>query len=325
MEVNKIYCGDALDILKTLPNEIIDMVITSPPYYGLRDYGVEGQIGLEQTFEEYLDNLILIFNEVKRVLKQEGSCWVNLGDSYSGSNNGSNNNATTNLVSQETQDIKYQGQKPGKTNLPNKSLLQIPSRFAIMMADNGWILRNEIIWHKPNCMPSSVNDRFTVDYEKLFFFTKSKKYYFEQQKEPMKTTDINPPRGSKGVIGQANLGLRKQDLIGRNDYTGFNDRYSPPKDFMRNKRSVWSINTKPLKEAHFATFPEELIETPIQAGCPENGVVLDIFMGSGTTGMVAKRLNRNYIGIDLNEDYCKLARKRINKVYYQMKLDLEVI
>ena len=307
MEVNKIYCGDALDILKTLPNESIDMVITSPPYYGLRDYGVEGQLGLEKTFQEYLDNLILIFNEVKRVLKAEGTCWVNLGDSYSGSN------------------IKYQGQKPGKTNLPNKSLLQIPSRFAIMMVDNGWILRNEIIWHKPNCMPSSVNDRFTVDYEKLFFFTKNKKYYFEQQKELMKTTDIKPSRGSKGVIGQDNLGLRKQDLIGRNDYTGFNDRYNPPNDLMRNKRSVWSINTKPLKETHFATFPEELIETPIKAGCPENGVVLDVFMGSGTTGMVAKRLNRNYIGIDLKEDYCKLARKRINKVYYQMKLDLETV
>lgn len=324
MDVNKIYCGDALEVLKTFPSESIDMVITSPPYYGLRDYGVEGQIGLEKTFEEYLDNLIIIFNEVKRVLKPGGTCWVNLGDTYFG---GGNNRGNTKEIS-----LKQKSNKgaTGQVNIEwdftkyqAKSLLQIPSRFGIAMTDNGWILRNEIIWHKPNCMPSSVNDRFTVDYEKLFFFTKNKKYYFEQQKEPMKTT--NPPRGRKGVIGQVNLGLRKQDLIGRSDYTGFNDRYNPPNDLMRNKRSVWSINTKPLKETHFATFPEELIEIPIKAGCPENGIVLDIFIGSGTTGMVAKKLNRNYIGIDLKEDYCKLARKRINRVYYQMKLDLETV
>lgn len=289
MQLNKIYNGDALDVLKTFPDECVDMVITSPPYWALRDYGAEGQLGLESTFQEYINKLCDIFDEVKRVLKKSGSCWVNLGDAYSGSGK-------------------------GVGGIKSKSLLQIPSRFAIEMYNRGWILRNEIIWHKPNAMPSSVNDRFTVDYEKLFFFVKSKKYYFEQQKEPMITTDTNSSRGSKGVLGQENSGLRKQDQIGRADYTGFNKRYLPPKDLMRNKRSVWSINTKPFKEKHFATYPEELIITPIKACCPENGIVLDPFMGSGTTAVVARGLGLKYVGIELNPDYIKIADKRLAQI-----------
>lgn len=289
MQLNKIYNGDALDVLKTFPDECVDMVITSPPYWALRDYGAEGQLGLETTFQEYINKLCDIFDEVKRVLKKSGSCWVNLGDAYSGSGK-------------------------GVGGIKSKSLLQIPSRFAIGMCNRGWILRNEIIWHKPNAMPQSVRDRFTVDYEKLFFFVKSKKYYFEQQKEPMITTDTNPPRGSKGVLGQENSGLRKQDQIGRADYTGFNKRYLPPKDLMRNKRSVWSINTKPFKEKHFATYPEELIITPIKACCPENGIVLDPFMGSGTTAVVARSLGLKYVGIELNPDYIKIADKRLAQI-----------
>jgi DNA modification methylase len=289
VQLNKIYNGNALDVLKTFPDESVDMVITSPPYWALRDYGAEGQLGLETTFQEYINKLCDIFDEVKRVLKKSGSCWVNLGDAYSGSGK-------------------------GVGGIKSKSLLQIPSRFAIGMCNRGWILRNEIIWHKPNAMPQSVRDRFTVDYEKLFFFVKSKKYYFEQQKEPMITTDTNPPRGSKGVLGQENSGLRKQDQIGRADYTGFNKRYLPPKDLMRNKRSVWSINTKPFKEKHFATYPEELIITPIKACCPENGIVLDPFMGSGTTAVVARSLGLKYVGIELNPDYIKIADKRLAQI-----------
>lgn len=312
-KLNNIYKGDALEVLKTFPSDSIDMVITSPPYWGLRDYGVKEQIGQEKTLEEYLNNLQDIFNEVKRVLKDKGSCWVNLGDAYGGTQSKGN-----------SRDPKYKQGRNGQENSLSKkyqakSLLQIPSRFAISMTDNGWILRNKVIWHKPNCMPSSVKDRFTVDFEELFFFTKNKKYYFEQQKEPMVTEDINPPRGSKGVVGQVNSGLRKQDAIGRSDCTGFNSRYQHPKDFMRNKRSVWSISTRPLKEAHFATFPEELIETPIKAGCPINGIVLDIFMGSGTTGLVAKKLGINYIGIEINEDYINMANKRIENVEVKNK------
>jgi DNA modification methylase len=319
-EVNKIYCGDSLETLKTFPNESIDMVITSPPYWALRDYGVNGQLGLEATFQEYINKLCDIFDEVKRVLKTSGSCWVNLGDTYSGSGNGSGDKKSNNLKSKTTHDKIYKGQKADKTDLPNKCLLQIPSRFAIEMTNRGWILRNEIIWYKPNCMPSSVKDRFTVDFEKLFFFVKSKKYYFEQQKEPMKTTDITPPRGSKGVFGNMNLGLRKQDQIGRSDYTGFNDRYVPNDDFFRNKRCVWSITTKGFKEAHFAVFPEDLVITPIKACCPIGGIVLDPFMGSGTTGVVCKKLNREFVGIELNPKYVDMAEKRIKNTLVQEQL-----
>jgi len=290
MKVNQIICGHSLEILKNFSDECIDMVITSPPYWNLRDYGVPGQLGLESTIQEYLDNLKAIFREVKRVLKKEGTCWVNLGDSYN----------------------------------ENKCLLQIPSRFAFIMTDDfGFILRNEIIWHKPNAMPSSVKDRFTIDYEKLYFFVKNKKYYYQQQKEPMKTKDTNSSNGSIAVFGSLQLGHRKkcnkQDQVGRNDYTGFNDRYRPPKDLMRNKRSVWSISTKNYKGDHYAVYPDELIEIPILAGCPNGGVVLDPFIGSGTTALVAKRLNRNYIGIDINPEYCKMAEERLNGLIYKDK------
>ena len=282
MQINKIYQGNCLEVLKTFPNECIDMIITSPPYYALRDYGVDGQIGNESTFQEYINKLCDIFDEVKRVLKNDGTCWVVIGDSYDGNKRGK----TDLKVSEAT---KYSCENLiKKTQLQNKCLLQIPARFAIEMTNRGWILRNEIIWCKPNVMPSSVKDRFSVDYEKIFFFSKSTKYYFEQQKEPMKTNDINPPRGSK--------------------------------DLMRNMRCVWNINTQPFKGHHFATFPEKLVETPIKAGTKKGGIVLDIFMGSGTTGVVAKKLGRNYIGIELNEKYVEMAERRISKVYYQERM-----
>ena len=276
MQINKIYQGNSLEVLKAFPNECIDMIITSPPYYALRDYGVDGQLGMESTFQEYITKLCDIFDEVKRVLKEDGTCWVVIGDSYDGNKRGK----TDLKVSEAT---KYSCENLiKKTQLQNKCLLQIPARFAIEMTNRGWILRNEIIWCKPNVMPSSVKDRFSVDYEKLFFFSKSPKYIFEQQKEPMKTTDINP--------------------------------------LMRNMRCVWNINTQPFKGHHFATFPEKLVETPIKAGTKKGGIVLDIFMGSGTTGVVAKKLGRNYIGIELNEKYVEMAEKRIAKVFYQERM-----
>lgn len=314
MEINKIYQGDALKTLKTFPDKCIDMAITSPPYYALRDYGVDGQIGNEPTFQEYITKLCDIFDEVKRVLKDNGTCWVNIGDSYDGNKKGK----TDLKVSETTKHSCDELVK--KTQLQNKCMLQIPARFAIEMTNRGWILRNEIIWCKPNAMPSSVKDRFSVDYEKLFFFSKSPNYFFEQQKEPMRTTDISPPRSSKGTMGQLNSGLRKQDLLGNSVYTGFNARYRIPKDLMRNMRCVWSINTHPFKDSHFATFPEKLVETPIKAGAKKGEIVLDIFMGSGTTGVVAKKLGRNYIGIELNEEYVSMAEKRISKVFYQERL-----
>ena len=205
----------------------------------------------------------------------------------------------------------------------------IPSRLAIAMIDEGWVLRNEIIWHKPNVMPQSVKDRFTIDFEKVFFFTKSRFYYFNQPKEPMKTMDVNSPRGSKGALYQLNKGLRilnnynktvsskKQDKVGRHDYTGLNDRYITPENLMRNKRTVWTISTEASSIEHFAMFPKELVETMIEAGCPKGGTVLDPFMGSGTTAVVAKMLNRDYIGFEINPEYAKVASERVGKTIYQ--------
>lgn len=303
MELNKIYQGDTLEVLKTFPDESVDMVITSPPYYCLRDYGIAGQIGLEKTYQEYLGKLIAIFDEAKRILKPMGSCWVNIGDTYSGNKNGNTNGKVSDYLKEESIGIHK------RAELTEKCLLQIPNRFAIMMTDHGWILRNEIIWHKPNAMPDGVLDRFTVDFEKLFFFTKNKNYCFEQQKVPMKTMDVNPPRGSTAVLGQKNSGRR-------NAVTDENKT----SDFMKNMRCVWTIPTKPFKGSHFAVFPEALVEMPIKACCPENGIVLDVFMGSGTTGVVAKKLGRNFVGIDLNEKYVLMAEQRTRKTFEQKSL-----
>jgi len=242
---NKILQGDALNILKTLPDESIDMVMTSPPYWALRDYGVSGQLGLESTFPEYINKLCDIFDEVKRVLKKEGTCWINLGDTYGGTGN---KGLST--------DQKYKRGRNGQSKALNgryksKCLLQIPSRFAIEMTDRGWILRNEIIWHKPNCMPSSVKDRFTVDFEKLFLFTKQQKYYFETQYE--KVVAHSDAWYRNKLRQNKNYQLKKP----------YKHNFPIPKyPNKKNKRSVWSINTKPFSESHFAVFPEELCIIP---------------------------------------------------------------
>ena len=366
MKYNKIIQGDTLKVLKTLPDEIINCCVTSPPYWSLRDYGVEGQLGLEKTFEEYINKLCNIFDEVKRVLRKDGTCWVNLGDSYSGSGNGSNDYRNQNTKNYRKGITLYQGQKPGKTSISNKSLCLIPQRFAIEMVNRGWILRNTIIWHKPNCMPSSAKDRFTVDFEYLYFFSKSKKYYFEQQLENLGSICT---RKRKSAFRQQNE--NDEDLITTNG---------------RNKRTVWKIPTKPFPDAHFAVFPEALIETPIKAGCPkyvckkcgkarekifetnnpkgisgragtpmvskgivdtfdgkqiiepghsstvyssavykgltncgcnagfEPGIVLDPFMGAGTTAKVALKQGKKYLGIELKQEYIDMANKRIKAI-----------
>ena len=288
---NKIIVGHALDVLKTLPSESVDCVVTSPPYWWLRDYHTEpvewsdgwvGQLGLEPTPQLYVQHLVNIFDEVKRVLKKTGTCWVNIGDTYGGTG----------------------GKGEHKTQTA-KSLVQIPSRFAIAMTDAGWILRNEIIWWKRKCVPSSVKDRFTVDFEKLFFFTKSKKYYFEQQFEPVAESSKkraeygwNSDRANNGVAGPQGVHVEKMGT-----------RFCA--SIGRNKRCVWDIIPRSYKGAHFATFPPELVETPIKAGCPVGGVVLDPFGGSGTTAAVAKQLGRNSIMIELNPNYVPLMEKRV--------------
>lgn len=296
-----LLCGDVLTELQKLPSESVDCIVTSPPYWALRDYDVEGQLGLESTFEEYINKLVHIFDEVKRVLKKTGTCWVNLGDTYSASGGAGNQYDFIHGSGKHktgTEGMKKYGGH-NVSNLKPKSLCLIPYRFAIEMCNHGWILRNVLIWHKPNCMPSSADDRFTVDFEPLFFFTKSKKYWFEQQRVPMQEVSIKRNLYSHSGGGQYAVSRQRKPGEFGNEEAG------------RNMRCVWTINTQPFPESHFAVFPERLVETPIKAGCPENGTVLDPFMGSGTTGLVAKKLVRNFIGIEIKPEYVEMARKRI--------------
>ena len=483
--LNKIICGNSVSVLKKLPSDFVDCVITSPPYWALRDYGSEvetiwdakegcehefgikerknpmdrggkgqhdsggivgkmgdkvqtvvksgfcskcgawkGQLGLEPSFDLYIKHLCDIFDEVKRVLRKDGTCWVNIGDTYGGSGNRKGHTLETSNLNRLT--IGYGATEGNQqaTKGMEKSLCLNPFRFAIEMVNRGWLLRNTIIWHKPNCMPSSVKDRFTVDFEYVFFFVKNKKYWFETQYEnslykteiPIEKSDrrqslINKLyqikkdirdekiaySGKSKAFSQYNNALAnakayrtgleilqeqehltKEELSFLRDYT--QNHFSRPQG--RNKRCVWTITTKPFKEAHFAVFPETLVEPMIKAGCPEfvckkcgkarkkifnttttylpykhpagkqpgkifsvnaprwesktnfigytkcgcnagfdGGIVLDPFCGSGTTLLMAKKLGRNYIGIDANADYVKMGEKRINNysLVYKVK------
>jgi site-specific DNA-methyltransferase (adenine-specific) len=309
---NQILQGDALTRLKDLHSESIDCIITSPPYWALRDYKTDGQIGVEKTIDEYISNLIAVFDECKRVLKKSGTCWVVLGDTYS-SNGVNRNGLSTGTCSKRVAENKQYPQREN-LELPEKSLCMIPERFAIKMIDNGWILRNKIIWHKRNCMPSSAKDRFTIDYEYVYFFTKSKKYYFKTQYEPLNwDTEARYKRSTFGG--------------GAKQFNGNPTYMTTPKTIEINpngriKRCVWTINTKPFSEAHFAVFPEELVKQCLDAGCPPSpdGIVLDPFMGAGTTALVALKNNRKFVGIELNKEYVEIANKRLQPYLYQTKL-----
>ncbi len=471
METNIILQGDSLEQLKTLPDESIDCVMTSPPYWNLRDYGtaiweggkkdcdhkipetekdpknknnsshnvrfikencykcnakrIDKQLGLESTFKEYINNLCDIFDEVKRVLKKTGTCWVNLGDTYYGSSSYSNG-GRSGFNQKDGNTIEWKRQfgdgkcltcgKPCETQfcnrdclnkqgndfrsqnrlLPDKCLTLIPMRFAIEMVNRGWIMRNNIIWHKPNPIPHSVRDRFTVDFENLFLFSKNKKYYFEQQREKRKYDyDKSISYDLKGNPSYKNK-VTKEDRNkirdgGIKEGLKFDKAYNNPEG--RNKRTVWKITTKSYKEAHFATYPEELCETPLKAGCPgfvcvkcgepkeaifepseeyaknlrnqgkgwsserrkeaikvgnamaeakkhitseyihkgykpncecneefKGGIVLDPFFGSGTTGVVALKQQKKFIGIELNPEYIEIANKRLRPYLEQRKL-----
>ncbi len=410
LKTNTIYKLHVLEGLKKLPDESVDMVITSPPYWALRDYGKttdavwggdakckhvfgkpirtkrssgtqtakvshhkngvglfdvssqfcrkcgawKGQLGLEPSIDLFIEHTMEIFDEIRRVLKKCGTCWINLGDTYYTTSGIQKDNLNSQKYIQCT-GINRAVKSRGNGELPSKCLSLIPFRFALAMINRGWILRNDIIWHKPSAVPSSAHDRFTVDYEHVFFFSKSKKYYFEKQIEPFKDST-----------------LRKKAYRNKSHPQG------------RNKRCIWSISSRPLKEAHFAVYPEELCETPIKAGCPAEvcrkcgipkltrtteanpdafsyslrdaqkerikyvgrklskeqiknydrdsyvskarkmvmfscncnagfkpGIVLDPFMGSGTTAVVAKTLDRQFIGLELNPNYIKIAQRRI--------------
>ena len=419
-QFNKIIQGDTLEVLKTFPDESIDMSITSPPYWGLRDYGVDSQLGLEPDFNDFLKKMWAIYDEIKRCLKKDGTIWVNFGDSYytkSGSGEiygGLENKPDKNYgVSEHRQNIR------GGSLLPTKCICMIPERFALGMIDRGWILRNKIIWHKPNHMPSSVKDRFANSWEYVFFFSKSKKYYFDLDavREPHKSGNIkrslnkgrsgfrideikkeqnkgtsqagNSPLGKnpgdiiqspyavqsrlKDIIEYRNLPdidefslwlniWRKEQKITIDvieskmesksphhwfsgeaypkveDWKIFKELYNPPtlydKQLLevftksskkinnplgKNPSDYWLICPQPFPEAHFAVFPEKLIEKPIMI-TRKGSLILDPFMGSGTTAVVAKKLGRNYVGIELNPKYIEIAKKRLNKV--PVRLDM---
>ncbi|MDT7540580.1 MAG: hypothetical protein QOE33_484 [Acidobacteriota bacterium] len=306
--LNRIVCGDALKVLRRLPAESIDCVITSPPYWSLRDYGVEGQHGLEASPDEYIERLCAVFDEIKRVLKPRGTCWVNLGDAYStrSSKTGKPKHPQPILSGASNKALDF---KRPSARLPSKCLVQLPARFSLAMTNRGWVLRNEIIWHKPNCLPQSARDRFTVDFEKLFFFVKQRHYNFRQQFEPLCGRDrmlrrlVNPDAQHKRAYGDRYIST-------------INPRTAEASRLRilrrgRNKRAVWRIPVRPFRGDHFAVYPPELIETPVRAGCPKGGVVLDPFMGSGTTALVARKLGRNFVGIELNPNYVRLARRRL--------------
>jgi len=333
----KLLQGDCIEILKTLSDASVDCVVTSPPYFGLRDYGVDGQIGVERTPEEYVEKLCVVFREVKRVLRIEGTMWLNLGDSYAGSGKGRNSDGTHSVGGKQDTNIGSNEGVGFKTETPDckpKDLIGIPWRVAFALQADGWYLRQDIIWNKPNPMPESVTDRCTKAHEYVFLFSKNGKYYFDQEsiKEPITQStierlsqpNIENQKGSDRVHGKTNGNMKAVGRGGKNSFRGQGANRDGRcmkdigTDATRNKRSVWTVNTRPYKEAHFATFPPDLIKPMILAGCPLGGTVLDPFGGSGTTGEVAESLGRNSILIELNPKYIQIQRRRTAQQFFEV-------
>ncbi len=375
MNLDTVVCADALDWLRTLPDESVNCIITSPPYYGLRDYGADGQLGLEDTPAAYVERLVAVFREIRRVLRPDGVCWLNLGDSYAGSGRGLMGDGTPSDRGDAKQGTN-RGTTVGVFNKPDwgglapKNLIGIPWRVAFALQDDGWILRSDVIWHKPNTMPESVTDRPTKAHEYVFMLTRAARYWYDAEAVSEQSSD-----NSHGG-GQAHV-ERYMQQSGRND----GSRAMGIVTATRNRRSVWTVATEPTPFAHFATFPQKLIEPMVLAGCPARvcatcgapwersadkvnlregqqqqrrangaqtggtervtlgvtehvkretigfrpsctcdadtrpGIVLDPFMGSGTTALVARRLGRHFLGCDVNAEYVALANERLAVPY----------
>ena len=311
----KVLIGDCINQMKTLDDNSINCCVTSPPYYGLRDYGSDGQLGLEDSPEEFVKNLVMVFREVKRLLKDDGTLWLNLGDSYAG-NNSRASKGRAGLGEPREKVVSRTGE-----GLKTKDLIGIPWRVALALQADGWYLRQDIIWHKPNAMPESVKDRCTKAHEYIFLLSKSKNYYFDNEsiKEPCNEESVNDflnrkalnnKGGESGTYGE----IRKDLCRDRSAYM--------PDNFKKNKRSVWTVTTKPYKGAHFATFPPDLIEPCILAGCPKGGVVLDPFGGSGTTAGVAIKNDRKAILCELSNEYAQLIPERVRSIVGLQNLEL---
>jgi DNA modification methylase len=290
--------GDTLDVLRTMPDTSVDCCVTSPPYYGLRDYGVNGQYGLEPTVAEYVETMRAVFAEVRRVLADDGTLWLNLGDSYATGPTGTRKSSGLQGAPNSTTTTAGMGDKT-RCGVPEKNLLMVPERTALALQDDGWILRNKIVWDRPNAMPESVTDRLSTRYEHVFLFSRSRRYWFDLDavREPHKA----PGR----IAGAGAFGARNASHVRTKTgaYTGLHALGANPGD-------IWTIATRPNPQAHFATFPIDLPIRCIKAGCKPGGTVLDPFSGSGTTGEAARMLGRRYVGIDLNPAYHDLAVKR---------------
>lgn len=320
---NVILVGDVREKLREIPDDYVQTVVTSPPYWGLRDYGTSGQIGLEATPEAYVESMVAVMREVRRVLRRDGTVWLNLGDSYTSIGRGGRKESPGVGAKQElapvARDVVWAPRDEGdplahfKWALPGgqkpKDLVGIPWRVAFALQADGWWLRSDVIWSKPNPMPESVTDRPTKSHEYLFLLAKSATYYYDADaiREPAQygrrvwsDVEANLAAVTNGAERRATHGVRATATVkGADPSAG------------RNKRTVWEIATQPYAEAHFATFPEELVKPCIQAGCPEGGIVLDPFLGSGTTALVALRAGRDFIGVELNPDYVAMAESRI--------------
>lgn len=311
--VRLIHVGDCLEVLKTLPEKSVQTCVTSPPYWGLRDYGVDGQLGLEKTPDEYVAKMVAVFREVRRVLKDDGTLWLNLGDSYAG-NGAFSQSATDADIRHATVGAlldKAQRRVGGVNGLKPKDLVGIPWRVAFALQADGWWLRQDIIWHKPNPMPESVTDRCTKAHEYIFLLSKAERYFYD--------ADAVKEKATQSTIEQC-----KYTRLTEKGMNGFAKGYNTPdpaheeshrkrqiEHGNRNRRSVWTVSTRPFKEAHFATYPPQLIEPCILAGSKAGDTVLDPFNGAGTTGIVAYRHGREYIGIELNPEYAEIATRRI--------------
>lgn len=342
-----ILCGDALDRLKSLPDESIQCCVTSPPYWSLRDYQVDGQLGQEKSPQEYVARMVEVFREVKRVLKPDGTLWLNLGDSYANDSKWGGSSGGKHV--KELHGNSGIGRQKTQTGLKGKDLIGIPWLVAFALRADGWWLRCDIIWHKPNPMPESVTDRPTKAHEYIFLLTKSSSYYYDATaiREPAsealikqveegyngsstKSFNSNGAQDASATKSRIIDGARKRIDKYRGHsrrHAGFNDRWDSltPKEQMAlgsNKRSVWSVATKPYPDSHFATFPPKLIEPCILAGSKYRDTILDPFAGSGTTGMVAMQLGRKATLIELNPDYIKLIEKRCSNVQSPLELGI---
>jgi len=348
MKQHRVLIGDCIESMRTLPDKSVQICVTSPPYYGLRDYGVDGQIGLEETPAEFIGRLVEVFREVRRVLQDDGTAWVNMGDSYAtdskwgGSTGGKHVKALHGDGSI--------GRTRTRTGLPDKNLMGMPWRLAFALQDDGWYLRQDIIWSKPNPMPESTKDRCTKSHEYLFLLSKSPRYYYDQDaiKEPVAFSsikrlaqDLEQQLGSDRVPGKSNGPMKavrsKRDSFKRDDSkreqaipgqslgTHRPDREESawPLD-TRNKRSVWTVPTQGFKGAHFATFPPDLIRPCILAGAPLGGVVLDPFGGAGTTAVVAMQEGRKSILCELNPEYAAMAERRIAAAWLDGAAQMDV-